>query len=334
MVERATRSYAAAMRSVTVNGVTLSAIGLGTWQFGSKDWGYGDDYAENEAGRILTRALDLGIALVDTAEIYGRGASERIVGRAIADRRDEVFLATKMLPVAPLAAIIEKHGRASAERLGVDVIDLYQLHWPNPAVPLGEQMRGMRRLVDANVVRHVGVSNFSRARWEAAERAFAGPVLSNQVQYSLAYRKPDAEIVPYAVERDRLVIAYSPLAKGLLSGRYDVTNLPANSARMYDPLFLPENVAAAHDLIEAVRGIAKAHDATAAQVALAWVISHPNVVAIPGASRVEQLEHNAAAADLDLTDAELAQLTAASDLYEPIGGARAGVKMAARRVRR
>jgi aryl-alcohol dehydrogenase-like predicted oxidoreductase len=252
----------------------------------------------------------------------------------MADRREEVFLATKMLPVAPLAAVIEKHGRASAERLGVDVIDLYQLHWPNPAVPLPEQMRGMRRLVDSNLVRQVGVSNFSRARWGAAERAFGGPVFSNQVQYSLAHRSPDAEIVPYAIEHDRLVIAYSPLAKGLLSGRYDVANLPANSARIYDPLFLPENVTGAHDLIETVRAVAKAHDATAAQVALAWVISHPNVVAIPGASSVQQLEHNAAAADLDLADAELAQLTAASDLYEPVRGARAGVKMVARRVRR
>ena len=321
------------MRTVTVNGVSVSAIGLGTWQFGSKDWGYGDEYAEKEASQILARALDLGINLVDTAEIYGRGASERIVGRGIADRREQVFLATKMLPVAPLASVIEKHGRASAERLGVDVIDLYQLHWPNPAVPLAEQMRGMRRLVDANVVRHVGVSNYSRARWEAAERAFDGPVLSNQVQYSLAHRQADEEIVPYALEHDRLVIAYSPLAKGLLSGRYDVSNLPTDSARMNDPLFLPDNVEAARELIESVGAVARTHDATPAQVALAWVISHRNVVAIPGASSVEQLEHNAAAADLELTDADVAQLTAASDLYTPLRGVRAGAKMVARRIR-
>ena len=256
------------MRFVTVNNARVSVIGLGTWQFGSKDWGYGDDYATGEAGRILQRALDLGVNVVDTAEIYGRNESERIVGRGIAGRRGDVFLATKLLPVMPLASIVEKHGRASAARLGVDKLDLYQIHWPNPAVPIAEQMRGMRRLLDAGVIDHAGVSNFSLARWRAAERALGSPVLSNQVQYSLAVRKPDVDLVPYAAANDRLVIAYSPLAKGLLSGRYDATNLPKNSARMFDPLFLPENVVHAHDLIEAVRAIAKTHDATPTQVAL------------------------------------------------------------------
>src|SRR2546421_12563561 len=117
------------MRYVEVGGVRVSAIGLGTWQFGSKDWGYGDEYASGEAERILHRALDLGVNLVDTAEIYGRGASEKIVGRAIAGQRDRVFVATKVLPTLPTAAMVERHGRASAQRLGVDRIDLYQIHW-------------------------------------------------------------------------------------------------------------------------------------------------------------------------------------------------------------
>src|SRR5437879_5356977 len=293
------------MRYIEVNGVRLSVIGLGTWQFGSKDWGYGADYAQNEAGPIVTRALDLGVNLVDTAEIYGRNESERIVGRAIAGRRDEVFVATKLLPIMPLASVVERHGRASAKRLGIDIIDLYQIHFPNPAVPIPEQMRGMRRLVDGGVVAHVGVSNFPLAKWRAAERALGSPVLSNQVQYSLAVRKPDAELVPYAAASDRLVIAYSPLAKGLLSGRYDATNLPKGAARENDPLFLPENVVAAHDLIETLRTVAKSHDATPSQVALAWVISHPNVVAIPGASSLSQLESNVTAADLPLSGAQV-----------------------------
>jgi aryl-alcohol dehydrogenase-like predicted oxidoreductase len=322
------------MRFVEVNGARLSVIGLGTWQFGSKDWGYGAQYAENEAARIVERALDLGVNLVDTAEIYGRGESERIVGRAIAPRRADVFLATKVTPVTPLASVVERHGRASAARLGVDKIDLYQVHWPNPVVPIGEQMRGMRRLREARLVEHVGVSNFSLARWRAAEQALGEPVLSNQVQYSLACRKPDSELVPYAAEHDRLVIAYSPLAKGLLSGRYDATNLPKNSARSIDPLFLPENVIRAHELIEALRTIAKAHDATPAQVALAWVVSHPNVVAIPGASSVAQLEANVAAADLTLADDEMAQLTAVSDTFHPVRGPAAAAKIVAQRVKR
>jgi aryl-alcohol dehydrogenase-like predicted oxidoreductase len=322
------------VRYANVNGVRVSAIGLGTWQFGSRDWGYGDDYAENEAGRIVERALDLGVNLVDTAEVYGRGASERIVGRAIASRRADVFLATKVFPVFPIASVVESRGRASVKRLGVDQVDLYQIHWPNPAVPLGEQMRGMKRLLDAGLVANVGVSNFSRDRWIASERHLGAPVLSNQVQYSLAFRRHDREVVPYARDNDRLVIAYSPLAKGLLSGRYDASNSPKNPARANDPLFLPENVVRAHDLIEVLRSIAKTHDATASQVALAWVISHPNVVAIPGASTVAQLESNVAAADLDLSIDEIAQLTAASDLFEPIGGPSAMAKVAARRVRR
>jgi aryl-alcohol dehydrogenase-like predicted oxidoreductase len=322
------------MRFVEVNGVRLSVIGLGTWQFGSKDWGYGADYARNEAGPIVTRALDLGVNLVDTAEIYGRNESERIVGRAIAGRRDEVFVATKLLPIMPLASVVERHGRASAKRLGIDVIDLYQIHFPNPAVPIPEQMRGMRRLVDGGVVAHVGVSNFPLARWRAAERALGSPVLSNQVQYSLAVRKPDAELVPYAAASDRLVIAYSPLAKGLLSGRYDATNLPKGAARENDPLFLPENVVAAHDLIETLRTVAKSHDATPSQVALAWVISHPNVVAFPGASSLSQLESNVAAADLQLSGDEIAELTAASDAFHPVRGPAAAVKVVKRRIRR
>src|SRR3954454_14930368 len=110
------------MRFVEVKGNRLSAIGLGTWQFGSKDWGYGSEYAETEAGRILQRALDLGVNVIDTAEIYGRGNSERIVGQALADRRNEAYVATKVFPVAPTAGWVESHGRKSKHRLGIDVI--------------------------------------------------------------------------------------------------------------------------------------------------------------------------------------------------------------------
>jgi aryl-alcohol dehydrogenase-like predicted oxidoreductase len=322
------------MRYVEVHGVRLSAIGLGTWQFGSKDWGYGADYANNEAGRILQRALELGINLIDTAEVYGRGESEKIVGRAITGHREQIFLATKVLPVMPTAGDVERRGRASRDRLGVDRIDLYQVPWPNPAVPISWTMDGMRRLQREGVITHVGVSNFSLSRWQSAERALGSPVLSNQVQYNLAVRKPDADLIPYAQANDRLVIAYSPLAKGLLSGRYDATNLPRNSARRNDPLFLPENVEQMHELVNTLRDIAKAHDATPSEVALAWVVHHDNVVAIPGASSVEQLEANARAADLELRPDELETLTAASDRFQPVGGAKGYAKVATRRLRR
>ena len=320
------------MRFVEVHGNRLSAVGLGTWQFGSKDWGYGSGYADVEAGRILQRALDLGVNVIDTAEIYGRGNSERIVGQALGDRRKEAFVATKVFPIAPTAKFVESHGRKSAERLGIDVIDLYQIHWTNPLVPLAQQMEGMRRLQGAGIVTDVGVSNFSLERWRAAEAALGSPVLSNQVQYSLVARKPEAELIPYAQANDRLVIAYSPLGKGLLSGRYTSANPAKGSARLNDPLFLPESLDRAQPLIDAVRAVANAHDATPAQVALAWVLSHGNVIAIPGASSVEQLEANVAAADLELTVDELAGLTRASDAFTRPTGVGAFAKVAQRRI--
>jgi aryl-alcohol dehydrogenase-like predicted oxidoreductase len=307
------------VRYVEVGGARVSAIGLGTWQFGSKEWGYGRDYAERTAVEIVHRALDLGVTLLDTAEVYAMGESERIVGRALAGRRAEAFVATKLFPVLPVPAVTERRARASAARLGVDTIDLYQLHWPNPAVPLSRQMEGLRRLQTAGLVRHVGVSNYSLTRWASAEEALGAPVLSDQVSYSLADRSPERALLPYAATAGRLVIAYSPLAQGFLTGRYGATNPPVGAWRARNPLFLPENLAAGAELLGALRDVADDHDATPAQVALAWAIRRPNVVAIPGASTVAQVEANVAAADLELTDDQDARLTAASDRFRPRG---------------
>jgi aryl-alcohol dehydrogenase-like predicted oxidoreductase len=321
------------MRYVEAQGVRLSAVGLGAWQFGSRGWAYGADYADREAVAITLRALDLGVNLIDTAEAYGFGGSERIVGRAIAGRRDEAFVATKLLPVLPIAPIVEQRARASARRLGVDAIDLYQLHWPNPVIPLAWTMAAVKELQTAGVVRHVGVSNFSLAQWQQAEADLGGPVLSNQVSYSLAVPGPGRELLAWAQENDRVVIAYSPLAQGLLSGRYDGTNTP-RGVRATNPLFLPDNVERARDLLDALRDVAAAHDATPAQVALAWLISRRNVVVIPGASSVAQLEANAAAADLVLSDEEAARLQDAADRFRPRGGPTAYVDLAKARLRR
>ncbi len=307
------------MKYVEVEGSRISSIGLGCWQFGSKDWGYGNRYAQETAVELVHTALDLGLNLIDTAEVYAHGVSETIVGRALEGRRAEAFLATKVLPVMPTASRVEEHGRLSALRLGVETIDLYQIHWPNPVVPLSAQMEGMRRLQDRGLIRHAGVSNFSAKRWAAAEETLGRPVLSNQVQYSLLAGKPSLEIVPQAQARGRLVIAYSPLAKGLLGGRYGPDNVPKGSARTMDPLWLPENVVRAMPVVETVRRIADAHSATPAQVALAWLIQHPNVVVIPGASSVEQLRRNVEAADLELKDGEVEELTAESERFTPIG---------------
>ena len=256
------------------------------------------------------RALELGVNLIDTAEVYGFGRSERIVGEAIRGRRDRVFLATKIFP-AGLPFMIARRARASARRLGVDRIDLYQQHWPNPLFPTRSVMRHMRRLVEDGLVRHVGVSNFSLRGWQESELALGGPVLSNQVQFSLVHRQPERELVPWAQREGRIVIAYSPLGQGLLSGKYQQAT-PTNLRRARRE-FSAESRARLEPLIGALREIGARHGATPAQVSLAWLIRKPNVVAIPGASSVKQLEENVAAGDVDLTDEEAARLDSLSE---------------------
>ncbi|MDQ2913813.1 MAG: aldo/keto reductase [Chloroflexota bacterium] len=232
----------------------VSKIGLGTWQFGAREWGYGKSYAEREAAEIVRRALDLGITLFDTAEIYGLGRSERILGKAIGDDRDRAFVATKIFPVLPVAPVVVRRGIRSARRVGVSQIDLYQVHWPNRVVSDGTTMQGMRKLRERGLVGEVGVSNYPLDRWRTA------------------------------------------------------SNRPTNLLRRRAKLFRPESFARAEPLFQILREIAAGHDATPSQVALAWTIRHTNVVAIPGASSVEQVESNAAAAELTLTAGEVSAL--------------------------
>lgn len=293
----------------------VSRIGLGTWQFGSLEWGYGPNYAGVEAARIVRRALELGVTLFDTAEIYGFGRSERILGAALAGSRDEIFLATKLFPLLPLAPVVRRRGALSARRLGVRRLDLYQVHQPNPLVRDGTTMRGMRSLQDAGVVDEVGVSNYSLHRWRRAEEALGRKVLSNQVRYSLADRRPERDLIPYAEQHGRLVIAYSPLAQGFLSGRYRAASRPRNPVRRHSRLFRPESFERARPLLATLGELARTHDATPAQVALAWTLRHPSVVAIPGASSVGQLDENAAAAELELYPAEVEALSAAAGSF-------------------
>jgi aryl-alcohol dehydrogenase-like predicted oxidoreductase len=298
------------MKYVEAGGARVSAIGLGTWQFGSTEWGYGAEYNSVEAGKIVRRALDLGVNLIDTAEFYGFGRSERIVGQAIRGRRDEVFLATKIFPIG-LPFMTPWRARGSARRLGVDRIDLYQLHWPSPLFPPRATMPRMRRLVEQGLVSHVGVSNHNLQQWQEAEGALGGPVLSNQVLFNLVDRRPERELVPWAQQNGRVIIAYSPLGQGLLSGKYQ-DSAPSNLVRRRRSSFNAANRARLAPLIAALREIGDRHSATPAQVSLAWLIRKPNVVAIPGASSVYQLEENVAAGDIVLSDQESARLDSLS----------------------
>ena len=290
----------------------ISKIGLGTWQFGAPEWGYGEPYAEIGASAIVRRALELGVTFFDTAEIYGSGRSEEILGLALGKHRESVFVATKMFPLVPSAFVLKQRAVASTRRIGTSRLELYQVHYPNPLVSDRTLMRGMRSLQRAGVIADVGVSNYSLARWRAAEESLGARVLSNQVEYSLIHRSPERDLLPFAESHDRIIIAFSPLAMGLLSGKYHGTAPPVNHVRAANPLFRPEYLARTSELIAVLREVADAHSASPAQIALAWVIHSPAVVAIPGAASVEQLESNVAAAEITLADDEYLALRRAS----------------------
>ena len=304
------------MRYIEIEGMRLSRIGLGTWQFGSREWGYGREYATDVAPALIRRAVDLGITMLDTAEAYGPGRSERIIGETLPslaeEQRAELIVATKFTPIGPAEPIVAWQVAGSRHRLGMDALDLLYVHWKNPFVSARRVMQSMRPLLAEGLVRRAGVSNYTLAQWQEAEAALRAPVVANQVQFSLAAPRPAEELVPYAEASGRAVVAYSPLGQGLLAGRSDFAGAAgfgrpqARLARRRDGLDPMQVV---------IRRVADTHGATPAQVALAWVISHPNTVAIPGARTIEQLEENAAAADLELTEEELVQLTTVSRAF-------------------
>ena len=303
------------MRFLEVPGLgQVSRVGLGTWQFGSREWGYGQGYASGAAVEIVARARELGVTLFDTAEIYGFGKSERILGQALGADRDRVVVASKVFPVAPFPAVVRHREQASARRLQLRCIPLYQVHQPNPVVPDSVIMPGMASLLQDRRIGAVGVSNYSLARWRKADDALGQPIVSNQVQFSLAHLGPLADLVPFAQRENRLVIAYSPLAQGLLGGKYTVDHRPGG-IRAANPLFGTENLRRITPLLDTLRQVADTHDVKPSQVAL---LSLPQVVVIPGASSVEQLEFNVAAGDLELDAPSLQALTEAAKAFNPI----------------
>ena len=306
------------MRYLEINGRQVSAIGLGAWQFGAKEWGWGTEYGSAEVRQIIDRALELGINFIDTAEMYGGGESERLIGQALQGQRDQAFIATKVSPHHLLRGPLRRAAEGSRQRLAMEAVDLYQVHWPVALVSHRLTMGAMRELQLEGRVQHVGVSNYSLAGWRHAEEALGVPIVSNQVRYHLLHRSVEREVLPYAQASGRLIIAYSPLGQGLLSGRYAPDNLP-RGARLMNPLFTPDNVRRAQGVIDVLRQVGQRHGAEPAQVALAWLLYHPNVLVIPGAKSVAQVEANAAAADIELSGEEFDAITGVSNVFGSVG---------------
>jgi len=308
------------MQYMTVDGLPpVSKVGLGTMRFGEKD------FDPQLARALVRRALELGINCFDTAEAYGWGRGERLLGQALAaEEATDALITSKYAPLLPLPAVIERHAGASRTRLGVKQIPLYLLHAPNPLFPRRLIMRGFGRAQETGVIGAAGVSNHSLSQWQAAEAALGHPVVANQVLFNLLHRGPLDDLVPWAARHQRLIITASPLGQGMLTGRYDQDHLPAGLpwprrlALRHSALPpTPANLRRLAPLLEQLRGIADRHGAAPAAIALAWVISHDPVVVIPGASTISQLEANAAAADITLTPDEQQTLAAAASQARP-----------------
>ena len=313
-------------------GLYVSELCLGTMTFGGDEgmWGLIGDLQQRDADAMLRTALDAGINFIDTANIYSQGLSEQITGQALRNLgvpRDEVIVATKVLgpmgkgPNARGASRghILDQAKASLKRLQLDHIDLYQIHGFDPVTPIEETMEALDQLVRQGLVRYVGVSNW--AAWHIAkaqgiaERRQLSPIRSLQAYYTLAGRDLEREIVPMLQSEKVGLMVWSPLAGGLLSGKYSRGDEASGDGRRANFDFPPVDRDRGYDVIDAMRPIAKAHGCSVAQVALAWLLHQPAVTTvILGAKRPEQLVENIGAADVRLTDDDLAALDAVSRL--------------------
>lgn len=309
------------------HGPELSAIGFGAWEAGKgADWG--EPPPDEQILDAIRTTLDAGIDWIDTAEVYGDGTSEELVGRAVAGRRDEVLLATKVAPEPEGTGFrpeqVAAACRGSLRRLGVEHLDLYQLHWRDEGVPVEETWGAMGALVDQGLVRWIGVSNFDR---ELIERCLAiRHVDSLQQEFSMLVRE-HADLIAWCGEQGVGVVSYGPLAYGLLTSAIgmDTTFAPGDfrsgddpqDTATYDELFAPAPRRRALDVVEAMRPIAERFGCTVAQLALAWNVHQPGVTsAIAGSRDPAHVRANAAAGDIELDDATLGELDA---LLRPVG---------------
>jgi aryl-alcohol dehydrogenase-like predicted oxidoreductase len=300
-------------RKLGAHGPEVSVIGFGAWEAGGTAWG------PNESEEVVIDAIragiDAGIDWIDTAEVYGDGTSERLVGRALSDRRDEVVVATKVAPQQEGSGFAPAQVKGACEkslgRLGIDRIGLYQLHWPDPAgTPLEETWGAMCELQDAGLVRSIGVSNFDR---EQIERCLAiGHVDSLQPEFSMLTRE-HAELIRWCGDRGIGVITYGPLAFGLLTGAITAdTRFPRGDWRgekQDDGPFV--DLARSLEVVGRIRPVAERIGSTMSQLALAWNVHQPGVTAaIAGSRNPAHVRANTAAGDIELDEATLAELDA------------------------
>ena len=310
-------------RKLGEQSLDVSAVGLGCMGM-SEFYGSAD---EDEAVRTIHRALELGVTFLDTADMYGPFTNEKLVGRAIADRRDQVVLATKFgnvrgedgarLGIRGDADYVREACDASLQRLGIDHIDLYYQHRVDQSVEIEETVGAMAELVEAGKVRHLGLSEASP---QTIRRAHAvHPITALQTEYSLWSRDPEDEILPTVRELGVGFVPYSPLGRGFLTGRFQSPDdFPADDFRRHHPRFQGENFDRNLQLVERVKELAGEKGVTPGQLALAWVLAQGTDIApIPGTTKVANLEENVAAAEIELTADDLRRL----DEIAPAGAA-------------
>jgi aryl-alcohol dehydrogenase-like predicted oxidoreductase len=308
-------------RRLGADGPEVGALGLGCM---GMSWAYGAAERDDDVSRsVLRRALDLGVTLLDTADVYGPFTNEELVGSALQGRRDEAFLATKCGLVAGPDGI-GRNGRpehvraaidASLQRLRTDRVDLWQLHRVDPEVPVAETWGAMAEQVAAGKARDLGMSEVGVTELEAAHAIH--PVATVQSELSLWTRDPLAEVLPWCASHGAGFLPFSPLGRGFLTGALAGASFDTGDFRARNPRFTPEAMSANEALVEAVRAVADRRGVTPAQVALAWVLAQgEHVVPIPGTKKLAYLEQNAAAAKVTLPPEDLALLDA---LPTPVG---------------
>jgi aryl-alcohol dehydrogenase-like predicted oxidoreductase len=309
------------------HGPKVSALGLGCMSMGIAGTYTSSVRDDNDAIALIHRALDLGITLLDTADVYGD--SERQVGKAIKGRHDKVVLATKFgfvsgsgtdrRPIDGSPQYVRTACEASLERLGVDSIDLYYLHRVDASVPIEETVGAMAELVRDGKVKHLGLSEPSAATLRRAHKIH--PIAAVQSEYSVFTRDPEDGLLPTLAELDIALVAYSPLGRGFLGGRFrKLDDLAPDDWRRNNPRFQGENFAKNLALADHLKELAEERGHTPAQLALAWLLSHEDVVPIPGTSSIKRLEENAAAVGIQLSRADLDRIEQISPKGAVAGG--------------